>query len=84
MPSDSETLGFVVLEALASGLPTVCVDAGGLPDIVEHEYNGYLADNNDNAEEFTKYVKYLVENDEKRLEIGRNARNWAERWVRPI
>ena len=34
MPSESETLGFVVLEAMASGLPVVAVAAGGLTDIL--------------------------------------------------
>lgn len=34
MPSETETLGFVALEAMASGLPVVCVAAGGLVDIV--------------------------------------------------
>ena len=34
MPSESETLGFVVLEAMASGLPVVAVAAGGLMDIL--------------------------------------------------
>ena len=34
MPSESETLGFVVLEAMASGLPVVAVAAGGLLDIL--------------------------------------------------
>ncbi|KAH8098923.1 phosphatidylinositol N-acetylglucosaminyltransferase [Aureococcus anophagefferens] len=33
MPSDSETLGFVVLEAMASGLPIVAANAGGIPSI---------------------------------------------------
>ena len=28
MPSESETLGFVALEAMASGVPTVCCNAG--------------------------------------------------------
>jgi sulfoquinovosyltransferase len=30
MPSESETLGFVVMEAMASGVPVVAVKAGGL------------------------------------------------------
>jgi sulfoquinovosyltransferase len=34
MPSDSETLGFVVLEAMASGVPVVGVAAGGLVDLI--------------------------------------------------
>lgn len=36
MPSESETLGFVALEAMASGLPVVAVAAGGLTDILTH------------------------------------------------
>lgn len=34
MPSDSETLGFVVLESMASGVPVVGADAGGIPDLI--------------------------------------------------
>ncbi len=34
MPSETETLGFVALEAMASGMPVVAVAAGGLVDIV--------------------------------------------------
>ena len=34
MPSESETLGFVVLEAMSSGVPVVAVAAGGLTDII--------------------------------------------------
>lgn len=36
MPSDSETLGFVVLESMASGVPVVGADAGGIPDLIQH------------------------------------------------
>jgi sulfoquinovosyltransferase len=34
MPSESETLGFVALEAMASRVPVVAVAAGGLTDII--------------------------------------------------
>ena len=33
MPSESETLGFVVIEAMSSGIPVVAVRAGGIPDL---------------------------------------------------
>lgn len=44
MPSTTETLGFVVLEAMSSGLPVVAARAGGVPDLVRHEENGILFD----------------------------------------
>lgn len=42
MPSDSETLGFVVLESMASEVPVVGADAGGIPHLIEDEVTGYL------------------------------------------
>jgi glycosyltransferase involved in cell wall biosynthesis len=44
MPSKTETLGFVVLEAMASGLPVVAARAGGIPDLVAHDETGLLYD----------------------------------------
>ncbi len=44
MPSTSETLGFVVLEAMSSGCPVVAARAGGIPDLVQHGENGLLYD----------------------------------------
>ena len=35
MPSDTETLGFVVLESMASGVPVVGANAGGIPDLID-------------------------------------------------
>lgn len=43
MPSDSETLGFVVLESMASGVPVVGADAGGIPDLIDDGQVGRFA-----------------------------------------
>jgi glycosyltransferase involved in cell wall biosynthesis len=49
-PSTTETLGNVVLEALASGLPAVVVDRGGPQDLVEPGVTGFVARANDIAD----------------------------------
>ena len=78
MPSDSETLGFVAIEAMSSGKPVIGVKAGGLIDIIENDINGYLVDNNDNMFEFIDRTKQLVNDKELRLQLGQSARKWAE------
>merc|ERR1740139_1893999 len=42
MPSDSETLGFVVLESMASGVPVVGAKAGGIPNLIKDGVDGFL------------------------------------------
>ena len=70
MPSDSETLGFVAIEAMASGLPVVGVAAGGLRDVIQDKETGYLVENNDNMEEFIVKTKELINSKKKRDEMG--------------
>lgn len=42
--SETEGLGTSVLDAFAAGVPVVSTDAGGLPEIVHHLKNGFLAE----------------------------------------
>lgn len=42
-PSGSETFGNVMLEAMASGLPGICVDAGGVTEFTSHGENAYVS-----------------------------------------
>ena len=42
-PSIQENLSNTVMEAMACGTPCVAFNIGGMPDLIEHEHNGYLA-----------------------------------------
>ncbi|MGH7701301.1 MAG: glycosyltransferase family 4 protein [Gemmatimonadales bacterium] len=49
LPSFTETCGLIALEAMASGLPVVAADAGGLRESVRHGHNGLLVPPRDAA-----------------------------------
>lgn len=42
-PSRQDNLPNTVVESLACGIPIVAFDIGGMPDMIEHKINGYLA-----------------------------------------
>ena len=78
MPSDSETLGFVVLESMASGVPVVGAAAGGLLNLIHDGEDGFLVETGDTD----GYVEKLnLLRDEKvRERMGKTARAEAEKW----
>lgn len=76
-PSDTEAFGNVTLEAMASGLPTVCADAVGSRHLVEHETTGLLCPPG-HTEAFTNAVARLLDDDDLRRRMGRRAREHAD------
>jgi glycosyltransferase involved in cell wall biosynthesis len=72
-PSDTETFGAVTLEAMASGLPTVCADATGSRSLVEDGVTGYLVAPGD-AAEFAAKAMRLVGDPPLRDRMGAAAR----------
>jgi len=42
-PSLQESLGYTTMEAMACGTPCVAFNQGGIPDLIDHGVNGYLA-----------------------------------------
>jgi glycosyltransferase involved in cell wall biosynthesis len=82
-PSSTETLGLVLLEAMAAGCPVIGANKGGIPDIIDDGINGclYNPDEKDNGErsliEATK--KILVDKNKKET-MRIEARKEAEKW----
>lgn len=77
MPSTTETLGFVVLEAMSSGTPVVAARAGGQLDLVSDGENGLLYDPSDPVDAVRK-AETLIENPSQRRHLGLQARKAAE------
>jgi glycosyltransferase involved in cell wall biosynthesis len=78
-PSRTETLGLVLLEAMAAGCPVIAANAGGIPDIVTDGANGYLFDPADEQGAITA-TQRLLNHPEERDALRQNARQEAERW----
>ena len=49
LPSENETFGQVFIEAMACGLPVIGTNVGGIPEIINDSYNGYLIPPNDSS-----------------------------------
>ena len=82
-PSSTETLGLVLLEAMAAGCPVVGANRGGIPDIVSDGVNGclYEPDGVDGgAGSLAAATQRLLGDPGEREQLRRNAREEAERW----
>ncbi len=84
VPSKTETLGLVLMEAMAAGCPVVGCRAGGVPDAVEHGVTGFLFDPEDPGS-LAETVKQALASGQERLDaIRANARCDVEQhsWAR--
>jgi glycosyltransferase involved in cell wall biosynthesis len=62
--SIEDNLPYTVMESLACGTPVIAFTTGGIPDMVQHQYNGYLAEYRD-AESFTDGMEWIIKHPEK-------------------
>lgn len=76
-PSEEENLANTVIEAMASGTPVVAFHIGGMPDIVDHKVNGFLAQPYNRAE-LAAGLAWVTTGVERRRKLSANARKKAE------
>ncbi|MBH8552349.1 glycosyltransferase family 1 protein [Nostocaceae cyanobacterium CENA357] len=79
-PSRTETLGLVLLEAMAAGCPVVAARSGGIPDIVTEGVNGYLFEPTADIQDAISATTRLLQHKQERDIIRQNARREAESW----
>ncbi len=78
-PSKTETLGLVLLEAMAAGCPVIAARAGGITDIVTDGLNGSLFDPED-PKGLIETTQSLLSDHALRQSLSEAARYEAERW----
>jgi glycosyltransferase involved in cell wall biosynthesis len=75
---DSEGSPVSIMEAMMAGLPVIATRHAGIPDMIEHEKNGFLTDEGD-IYSMAKNMRTVIENTEYSKQIGQNAREFAMR-----
>jgi hypothetical protein len=75
--SETETIGNVVLEAMASGLGVIVPRAGGIPSLVEHGVTGFLYQPR-RPDEMTSFVQQIIGDPRLSIRLSGAARRAAE------
>ncbi|MEM6965517.1 MAG: glycosyltransferase family 1 protein [Bacteroidota bacterium] len=71
-PSDTETFGNVVIEAMASGIPVVVADGGGPKSFVQNGINGFLCPTKE-VRAYWEKIQLLLNDEVLRAKIINNA-----------
>jgi L-malate glycosyltransferase len=73
LPSDLESFGLAALEAMACEVPVVATRVGGLPEVVTHGVDGYLAEPRD-VETAARYALEILSRPDRGRSMGQQAR----------
>jgi glycosyltransferase involved in cell wall biosynthesis len=75
-PSLEDNLPYTVMESLACGTPVVAFTTGGIPDMVQHQYNGYLAEYR-SSEDLASGIRWIYNHPDK-LALRKQSRKLVE------
>jgi L-malate glycosyltransferase len=77
LPSELESFGLAALEAMACEVVPIVTRVGGLPEVVEHERNGFMADVGD-VDTMARYAIDLLSDEAKLRRMAQQARATAQ------
>jgi N-acetyl-alpha-D-glucosaminyl L-malate synthase BshA len=77
VPSQLESFGLAALEAMACEVVPVATRVGGVPEVIEHGVNGFLAEVGD-VETMARYAIDILSDETKLTEMGKTARRAAQ------
>src|SRR5579859_7803647 len=78
LPSQLESFGLAALEAMACEVPVIATNVGGVPEVVEHNVDGYLVEPGDVAGA-AKFAIDLLGRSDRGREMGQLARLSAKK-----
>ena len=79
LPSLTEGLGLVLIEANSVGLPVISYDCNGPKEIIDDGKNGFLIKSFD-SKTFVNKIIFLIENESLRLQMGAYAIEMSKRY----
>jgi N-acetyl-alpha-D-glucosaminyl L-malate synthase BshA len=79
LPSQTESFGLAALEAMASSVPVISSNTGGIPEVNIHGVSGFLSDVGDIAD-MTKNALYILSDKNRLATFKKNARQIAEKY----
>lgn len=77
LPSTSEGLGRVIIEAMATATPVIGSDVGGIPELIKDGVNGFLIPPGD-EQALAEKLRWVFNNPDQTREMGRSARAFAK------